>query len=201
MGLDVNKILELVRQQRAPTLNKLRIQPLRQESDSDSDSDSDSSDISDLDDSDDYDSNRYARLRNDKLIDLLENVANDKKIKVINTDRIYRKEKPSYALNNLVSRNDKYDTSQRSNSLQSQILEKLLTEGINEEDRKRKPQSGLTKTRLKPNRLLSYYNKQESKDYNKVAETTGLEDYSKVYIVLNPQAVRKSKNKNSLNEL
>lgn len=131
---------------------------------------------------------------------MIEKVANENNNRNQNNVRkIYHKETSNHAQD--VVRNEKYDKSQRSKSIQTQVLEELLNRGINEEERKYKPRADYPKLRLKPNPLTSKVFRNEPKLNKRHDDASGLEDYSKVYIVLNPQAVRKSKNKNSLNEL
>lgn len=137
------------------------------------------------------------RLAKERIIDLIETAAANEKKKNIkenlskgrNGYYIYRSENNE----NTLSSND---------NVQKQILEKLLSQTSNVEERQTKPK----KKRLIPNRLTGPTVTMDdvNKHYgikNKNEELTGLENYSKVYIVLNPQAVKNSKNKNSLNDL
>uniref|UniRef100_A0A2A4K7F6 Uncharacterized protein n=1 Tax=Heliothis virescens TaxID=7102 RepID=A0A2A4K7F6_HELVI len=200
--LDINTILELVQQQRVNSgANRpSRLVQITQGSSETSSDSTGSDDESEPDASDDPNSNRYGRSNNDKILELIETLVNERKNKYGGNDYApYKNGKSKYRQNNYVNRNKKRDNSQNYAQIRTQnILEKLFGQDLNVEERKTKPD--YERKRLKPSFLLpssdiAYDN------YNRNDDVTGLEDYSKVYIVMNPNAVRQSRNKNALNEL
>ncbi|XP_022822236.1 uncharacterized protein LOC111353434 [Spodoptera litura] len=196
--LDINNILEHFKQENiAKAANRL------QKNKSDSDSDSLIDDLVDyLDDKTDSDKfdNRNARLTKQKVIDLIESVVNQKKSKSRNNNhRIYRKEKTNRDLNTYENRNDNREILQR-NILQNLVIEQLLSRGLKEDEIKEKSKDYLLNG-IQPDRVAYYSKGDKFKRRVKNKKPARLEDYSKVVVVLNPQAVRKNGNKKSLNDL
>ncbi|KAF9816088.1 hypothetical protein SFRURICE_003639 [Spodoptera frugiperda] len=154
---------------------------LKQSSDSTTDSDDNTDDyFTEIDKA----NNRDEMLEKERIIDLIEKVAKENSNKVQNNDRIEKSDR------NQLSQNDKLGDA-FDNTIQTQILAKLLSQDMNKEIK--------TKARIKPNRLVPTVSVNEVDRNDNVV--TGLEDYSKIYVVLNPQAVDRSKNKNAFNEL
>ncbi|PZC73561.1 hypothetical protein B5X24_HaOG209390 [Helicoverpa armigera] len=196
-SLDLNKILELIQQQRlnSGSSKQGRIQLRQEPIEADSDSDDDS--LSESDDDDDSDNNRLERLRKQSIIDLIEKVANEKNDRHRNNDRnSYLSEKSTLAPILLGSNSDKRENSDGANNLQKDILDKLFSKSLIEEERKAKQKVGYPKQK----RLSPALNLNKLNNYKNDA-LKGLGDYSKIYIVLNPQAAQRSKNKNALNDL
>ncbi|XP_049692282.2 uncharacterized protein LOC110380474 [Helicoverpa armigera] len=195
-GLDINTILELVQQQRINSgANRLnRVQLVQQSSDS-SDDDTDSDDETESDEPE----NRYGRSNDEKLLEIIETLVNENRYKEGRNDYGPKKNrKPKYRATNSVYRSDKRDNSQNYAQVRTQnILDKLFGNNLNVAEKETKPTGDYEKKRLTPNLLLP----RADDNYNRNDDVTGLEDYSKVYIVLNPNAVRQSKNQNALNDL
>ena len=146
-----------------------------------------------------YDDADNTRLAKERIIDLIETAAANERKK--NHHITNRKSKLNHGRNGHFLRGENIDNNpSRNDNVAKQLLEKLLSQTANVEERQPKP-----KKRLIPNRLTPTINMDDVKKYygikDKKEEVTGLEDYSKVYIVLNPQAVKNSKNKGSLNDL
>ncbi|XP_035448725.2 uncharacterized protein LOC118275002 [Spodoptera frugiperda] len=157
------------------------LQQLKQSSDSTTDSDDNTDDyFTEIDKA----NNRDEMLEKERIIDLIEKVAKENSNKVQDNNRIEKSDR------NQLSQNDKLGDA-FDNTVQTQILAKLLSQDMNKEIK--------TKPRIKPNRLVPTVSVNEVDRNDNVV--TGLEDYSKIYVVLNPQAVDRSKNKNAFNEL
>lgn len=142
------------------------------------------------------------RLESDSILDLIEAVAKAEDTR--NSRVTNHKEKPNYVQTSSLVNSENSDSIRSSNThVQKQILEKLFSQLSNGEKR---PKKRLIPNPLTPtvtmNDVKKYYAKQNKNiEVSKEQEITGLEDYSKIYIVLNPEAAQKSKNKNSLNDL
>ncbi|CAH1639638.1 unnamed protein product [Spodoptera littoralis] len=163
------------------------IQQLKQSSDSTTDTDDDSDEY--FTEIDKAVNNRDEMLEKERIIDLIEKVAKENNNVVQDNDRnTYREEKLD---RNQLTQNDKL-TDAFNNNIQMQLLAKFLSQGVNKEVK--------TKPRIKPSRLLPAISVNEVSTRND-NDVTGLEDYSKIYVVLNPQAVERSDNKNAFNEL
>uniref|UniRef100_A0A2A4K6F2 Uncharacterized protein n=1 Tax=Heliothis virescens TaxID=7102 RepID=A0A2A4K6F2_HELVI len=195
--LDLNKILELVQQHRlnSGAGKKQRVQ-LHQDS-TDTVSDLDDS-LSKSDDDDGSDNNRLGRLRKQSIIDLIEKVANErndgnrKKVRIS-----YLNENPNYLPREFASNSDKRDNYESANNLQKDIVDELFSKSLIDEERKARQRVGYQKKK----RLSSSLSFNNVNNNNRNDAARGLEDYSKVYVVLNPQAVQRSKNKNALSDL
>lgn len=89
------------------------------------------------------------------------------------------------------ARNENNDARYRDSRFNKQALEELLSQNVLDKKYRNKPRN-----KLIPNNLVgSYLNNYKSDSNNDAGE------YSKVYIILNPKAIQKSKNKEELNNL
>ncbi|XP_050554697.1 uncharacterized protein LOC118274383 isoform X2 [Spodoptera frugiperda] len=196
--LDINNILELLKQENLAGDAK---RPHKQKSDSDSDGlfDEIVDYLDDRADSNKFD-NHNERLRKQRIIDLIESVANQKKSKTRNNKkRINRKEKANRDLNTYESRNDNRENLE-GDVLQNLVIEQLLSRGLKEEEIKAKSKDYIL-NRIQPDREAFTLKGDKLKRKHKNKKPTRLEDYSKIVVVFNPEAVRKRKNKNSINDL
>ncbi|XP_031769154.2 uncharacterized protein LOC113518029 [Galleria mellonella] len=177
--VDVDTILEIIQAQQQ--LEQQR--ELNQGSSDRSDYDSDSGD------------SRYVTLRSGEFMNLIQEATNEKE-KV----RKYRLDKQrNYAdkdMNNLYKYvNKQYVDSYKNQSFPlEQILEQLLSQTSDVQKPKTKSWKEVTGQILKPNNLLESFNHGDDSLDN-------LDKYSKIYVILNPQAIQKSKNKNNLTDL
>ncbi|CAH0695125.1 unnamed protein product [Spodoptera exigua] len=174
------------------------IQQLKESSDSSSTTDDKSEEY--FTESDHSTNNRDEILEKERIIDLIEKAAKEHRNKVENDDSAtYHKEKPDRDELNQLNQNEKLSDT-FDNNIRTQILAKLLSQDLNEES-KTKPRLDYTKKRVKPNSLSPTLSVNEVNSRND-NEVSGLDNnYSKIYVVLNPLAVEKSKNKNAFNEL
>ncbi|XP_075971349.1 uncharacterized protein LOC142973492 [Anticarsia gemmatalis] len=173
--VDLNKLIDLVQKQ----------QPQRK---IDISSSSDSSSSSSSDDSED-DYTRKGRSAENNVKQILSKLANknknsrvssnnNKNRKVSNVQRPHKYAKSNYK--QVISQNDNT----------AQILEQLLNKGLKGVEDKPLSNTGNPKKRLTPNRLLGNPNVGE------------LDDYSKIYVLLNTEAVEKSPHtKDAVNNL
>lgn len=176
--IDVDKLLQLVQQQR---INR-----------------ADSSDSSDSSDSDDSDSSsddvaRSGRIGGDNIMDIISQVVNNKNNNRNHRNRNERNSRNDERSQKYNNRDNRYDNPQRSNNI-AHVLEQLFSSSLKEGDATWQPNKRAAKKRLTPNRLLGDVKGRSADD--------GLEDYSKIYILLNPQALQRSKdNKNGVNKM
>lgn len=131
----------------------------------------------------------YGLLKNMEVIDLIEK-ANQEKRNSVSQKR--NKKITHKRINNPVYRNFEIDRHRDSET--QQILEQLLQDTAH---MKKQNHQRLTPSNLLNPITLNDDNRQEQTDEG----TDGLNEYSKIFVVLDPLAIQKSKNKDALSNL
>ncbi|XP_059045994.1 uncharacterized protein LOC131841693 [Achroia grisella] len=174
-NLDVGTLMEI-----------LQTQQQLQQRERDRRSSSDSSESSDKED------NRRDILRSGEIVGLIEEAANEK-------ERMRKYKQQNYdnmEIKNIIKLLNKQYGENTGNSFPTQqILEEVLSQ--NADVIKQKNKKVISKHALKPNNLLESFNYKNRGD----GSLERLDQYSKIYVILNPQAIKKSKNKNKLTNL